>query len=933
MQQQKLRVPSLLALVLIVFGSFGAHVKQASADLTSLVGGETGPAVGAAISCNKDAIHSGLSNLFGKDKPTSSAGGKGGNTTETGQSVPVQDESVKKNTERAAEEAAKTTKKLTCTNAIARAVSQTILKELTVSTINWINSGFQGGGPLYIGDTETFLKNIGDQSVKQFASVIGFDPVNYPFGKMVVQGLIQATSTTFESAARYSLNNVISQRYPGMTSADFAADFTVGGWDAFLSQTEWQNNPIGFSQHASETLASRTADTNYSPAQDIRDQIQRNGGFLDLKKCLKPRDYDPNSTDSSKNACQQWMNQTPGSVVQSTLNKALGSPFDQLGLGQDLSTDLTAIFDALINHFVQKGLNALSEETSGGNNGTPIDFDGIGNNQSYATNTIKGGNYSGSNTSFLDAGDGFQTNIFDLHPSGKEATSATEDEEGNPVYRSNLVGIINRELQLIPSTDIEKSLTVPDLKFKTTAFGWDATQINTWKNVMGRRNPRYIDILDKQNEQTEKLIPALYQLDYCIPGPRPDWKNKVFEDLERELDGWPKDANKVDLWQANSKFQKIMDMSGNLNKFSQAISDITGDVREENFYGIMVSGALSNNSPEIKKTLGIDRLTINNTVPVAVNAKVNGYDKATGIIAELFSRYEKALTKEYSSVNIRKSGMDQSIITLNNTEYPNIATYEQSIIDNKDLIEKQKSMVYQLIALGKKIYRLQNNINLDPKSDGTFQGFPGTNTCIDEQGSTVECPDNTISGYDFYQSQINLVNQTSISKLTEYQKELRRINDTFNILAPDLHSDQDIKEQEALLDTVIDKVDSITGDGGYLDVCVDLVNDSETNATEEGGKKPYIADVNLMRLPYPSSLKSQIPESFKSQFKKPEGKSFLPDHYYRRGEDAGEVAYMRNLLGARYNPLKEIRNDDIVTINGQPIPNALATFEQFLGMY
>ncbi len=932
MIKQGFRTVTILGTILIMFGSFATNIQtvRAQGDLTSLVGGATGPALGAAISCNKDAIHSGLSKLFGKNKEKST--GKE-NASGTG-FIPVGDESVKANTERAAEEAAKTAKKLNCTNAIAKAVSQTILKELTVSTINWINSGFQGGGPLYIGDTGTFLKNIGDQSVKQFASVIGFDPINYPFGKTFIQGLVKSNSATFESAARYSLNNVIAQQSPGMTSANFAADFRVGGWDAFLSQTEWQNNPIGFNQRASQTIASRTADTNYSPGQDLRDQIQRNGGFLDLKHCVSPWDYDPNSNDPTKNVCKQFMNQTPGSVVQSTLNKALGSPFDQLGLGQDLSTDLTAIFDALINHFVQKGLNALSEETQDGNNGTPVDFDAFKNNQGYADNEIKGGTSFGSGTSFLDAGDAFQTNIFDLHSLGREAKSSTKDENGDPVYRANLVGIINRELQLISSKDIESSLTTSDSKTGTTAFGWTPTQVNLWKNLIQSRNPRYIDILDKQNEQIEKLIPAIYQLDYCIPGPRPTWKNEVFTNLERELDGWPKDSSKVDLWQANSKFQKIMDMSGNLNKFSQAISDLTADVREENFYGIMVSGALSNNSPEIKKTLGIDRLTINNTVPVAVNAKVNGYDKAVGIIAELFSRYEKTLTKEYGTTNIRNTGMDQSIITINNTEYPNIPTYERSIIDNKELIERQKSTVYQLIALGKKIYRLQKNINLDPKSDGTFQGFPGSNTCIDEQGSTVECPDNTISGYDFYQSQINLVNQTSISKLTEYQKELRRINDTFNILAPDLHSDQDIKEQEALLDTIIDKVDSITDDGGYLDVCVDLVNDSETNATEDSnGNKLFIADVNLMRLPYPSSLSPQIPESFKSQFKKPEGKSFLPDHYYRRGEDAGEVAYMKNLLGARYNPLKEIRNDDIVTIDGQPIPNALATFEQFLGMY
>jgi hypothetical protein len=300
---------------------------------------------------------------------------------------------------------------------------------------------------------------------------------------------------------------------------------------------------------------------------------------------------------------------------------------------------------------------------------------------------------------------------------------------------------------------------------------------------------------------------------------------------------------------------------------------------------------------------------------------------------ELFNRYQKALTKQYSTTNIRNGGMDQPILTVNNTEYANLPTYKQSIIDNKELIEKQKSMIYQLIALGKKIYRLQNNINLDPNSNGTFKGFPGTYTCTNEKGVTIECLGDPSKGYDFYQSQINQVNQTSISKLTEYQKELRRINDTFNILAPDLHSDQDIKEQEALLDTIIDKVDSIVSTGGYLDLCIDQVNNSVINAEESSDGETRLFDTHLMRLSYPATFNQYFPQSFKDRFKKPEGKSFLPDYYFRRGEDPSEVAYMKNLLGNKYNPSKEIRNDDIVTIDNQPIPNALATFEQFLGMY
>jgi hypothetical protein len=328
-------------------------------------------------------------------------------------------------------------------------------------------------------------------------------------------------------------------------------DFRIGGWNGFLSQTDWNNNPIGFSMKAEQELIKRQAGTKYTPAQDIKDQLQRNGGFLDQKKCVDPEDYDPNAKpdggvdgtagdDAPKNVCKQWMNQTPGSVVQSTLNKALGTTFDQLGLGEDLSTDLTAIFDALINHFIQKGLNELSKETKSSDStyGGEKTYGNDGKtNQSYVQNnvSIDGGGANGTN--FLNAGDRFQTNIFDLNPTGKETISTSNNDQGEPVYRTNIVGIINRELQLISVGDDQAAVLQKKL-------GWDEDQKNIWIDLMSKRDPNYTNLLGKQVNLAKRLIPAIYQLDYCIPGPHPGWQKDAQAFLDTEMTRWPKSSKK-----------------------------------------------------------------------------------------------------------------------------------------------------------------------------------------------------------------------------------------------------------------------------------------------------------------------------------------------------------------------------------------------------
>lgn len=239
-----------------------------------------------------------------------------------------------------------------CWLTIERMAAQLVLKEITQSTLTWINSGFHGK-PAYIEDPGAFLAGIRKQTIGDFTNTIAYDSVKYPFGKMVAQGLIQDTQNYFEKSAQYSLDNVIAQQVPGATHVDFQANFANGSWDAFGAQFSHNNNPIGFSLAAQNELSKRIQDTGYSKAQDLKDQIQRNQGFLDDKLCVDPANSDLEFPDTR---CLKWETQTPGSVIVNKLNDTLGAPLEQLSLGKDITTDMIAIINALLNQGVKYSL-------------------------------------------------------------------------------------------------------------------------------------------------------------------------------------------------------------------------------------------------------------------------------------------------------------------------------------------------------------------------------------------------------------------------------------------------------------------------------------------------------------------------------------------------------------------------------------------------
>ncbi|MFA5792011.1 MAG: hypothetical protein WC884_03170 [Candidatus Paceibacterota bacterium] len=302
-------------------------------------------------------------------------------------------------------------------------VQRRLLQELTKSTINWINSGFHGA-PLFLENPGSFFRDIAKYEIRTMVDIFGYDLTRFPFGKDFALNTINSYKNTLENNAAYTLSKVMTDP---VLLHNYQNNFNVGGWNAFLINTQYpQNNYLGFQMIATEALARKVQGTVQNNAQKVQTTLQQGMGFLSPQTCpsnpeynkvmanafqrpsfqskieFVPPDYtqydnvdgsiipeDPNNPidklaieraarakfDADKikekadwtkaNTCPGGLvATTPGSVVANQITSAMGSQFRQSELAAALGNSISSILDALLNKFMGDGLSALSTKTN-----------------------------------------------------------------------------------------------------------------------------------------------------------------------------------------------------------------------------------------------------------------------------------------------------------------------------------------------------------------------------------------------------------------------------------------------------------------------------------------------------------------------------------------------------------------------------------------
>lgn len=247
---------------------------------------------------------------------------------------------------------------------IARAIARALLQALTASIVDWINNGFSGN-PFYVKDYKKFFTNIADQTIGEFIQ-------SGPFAFLCSPFQLQVRLAIARSFARSSPSCTLSQITSNVEG--FFNNFQQGGWSAFLSVVEPQNN--AFAGYL--TLAGNLGSQISSAQGEKQLDLTLGSGFLSFqeKKCkleVQSYDakgagaagdtgYDPSQATYKETDCQ-WTNVTPGRVIEGTLSEAVGEDLRWLGLQRSFDEIINALIGALTKSLLYGGLGKLSQST------------------------------------------------------------------------------------------------------------------------------------------------------------------------------------------------------------------------------------------------------------------------------------------------------------------------------------------------------------------------------------------------------------------------------------------------------------------------------------------------------------------------------------------------------------------------------------------
>jgi hypothetical protein len=282
-----------------------------------------------------------------------------------------------------------------------KAVARKVLQELTKSVVGWVNNGFHGS-PLFLENAESFFTDIVKSEVKTIVDQYGYDSRKFPFGKDFALNTIKAYRSGPIEGTQYTLSTVIKDP---IALGNFQNNFNVGGWNGFLINTQYpQNNYLGFQMLANEDLARKISSTQNvnNKITQYKGMLQQGQGFLSPQTCpsnpaynngtnefQKPtfsykveynppldavdaydKQYKANEAAAKeswaiKNTCPGGLQATtPGSVVGAQVAKAVGATQDATLVAIGAGDAISAILGAVLDKFLQEGLNALASKVN-----------------------------------------------------------------------------------------------------------------------------------------------------------------------------------------------------------------------------------------------------------------------------------------------------------------------------------------------------------------------------------------------------------------------------------------------------------------------------------------------------------------------------------------------------------------------------------------
>jgi len=252
---------------------------------------------------------------------------------------------------------------------LAYQIARIAVQQMVSSTIDWINSGFQGN-PAYITDLDGYLESIGDVVVGEYIYGSKLNFLCSPFALDVKNALMVQyyRGKTYEPRCTLSeVTNNIDGAFDGLSNE--------WDWDVWNSITQTTtNNPFGSFIDTSVNL--NTDIRNKRNQEQIK--IGWGDGFLSWEECIEELAGDPTTVECSI--------KTPGSVLAGITN-------DSITIGGKAliqADEINEIVGALLSQLVQQvaGPDGLSG-SSKGSGGQASYTSSLSSNQGDVSGLIK----------------------------------------------------------------------------------------------------------------------------------------------------------------------------------------------------------------------------------------------------------------------------------------------------------------------------------------------------------------------------------------------------------------------------------------------------------------------------------------------------------------------------------------------------------------
>ncbi|MEK7079776.1 MAG: hypothetical protein AAB901_00620 [Patescibacteria group bacterium] len=245
---------------------------------------------------------------------------------------------------------------------IAWIVAKAAIASLTKSTVNWINSGFQGS-PAFVTDLRANLLKVSDAVAGQFFDELAGNIINSPYGDEIATAV--RTGYYLSTGGQFYVQNPFTlDQYSSDPTAFLNGDFSQGGFSAFFSTiVNQQNNPYGAYQLAAGELDRRLATAGTRRVTELN----WGQGFMGFRDCTDDIDGSDAVALAETDTCLQETIKTPGTVIAARLNQSLGASQDSLVTADEIDEVLGALFTQLTTKVLGSGgLIGVSAPSSGG---------------------------------------------------------------------------------------------------------------------------------------------------------------------------------------------------------------------------------------------------------------------------------------------------------------------------------------------------------------------------------------------------------------------------------------------------------------------------------------------------------------------------------------------------------------------------------------